>query len=137
MHIPSISTAQIPGRAALANDALKEELETGPRLRNSTPPGAQALVKEVDVYDMSDEDPRVGDCARCGRPIFERQSHLMIVPSGRPKVFYHAGCEPLRTAEELARNELEADRVNWRKDAWKANRAATRRTLAEPHDEPV
>ncbi len=91
---------------------------------------------KVDVYDMSDEGPHVGDCARCGRLVLEHQSHLMIVPSGRGRVFYHAGCEPLRTAEELARGELEADRVNWRKDAWKANRAAARQTLAE-HDEPA
>ena len=42
------------------------------------------------------------------------------MPTGRGRLFYHAGCEPLRTAEELARGEREADRVNWRKDAWKA-----------------
>jgi hypothetical protein len=58
----------------------------------------------------------------------------MVVPIGRGRVFYHAGCEPLRSAEELARGEREADRVDWRKDAWKANRAAARRTLAESHD---
>jgi hypothetical protein len=34
----------------------------------------------------------------------------------------------------LARGEREADRVDWRKDAWKANRAAARRTLAESPD---
>ena len=55
----------------------------------------------------------------------------MIVPLGRGRVFYHAGCEPLRSAEELARGELEANRVDWRKDAWKANRVAARRSLVE------
>lgn len=59
---------------------------------------------------------------------------MMIVPIGRGRVFYHAGCEPLRSAAELARSEQEADRVDWRKDAWKANRAAARRTLEESHD---
>ena len=86
---------------------------------------------------MSDEGSHIGDCSRCGRPVLERQSHVMIVPIGRGRVFYHAGCEPLRSTAELARGELEASRVDWRKDAWKANRAAARRSLAEPHDEPV
>ena len=35
---------------------------------------------------------------------------------------------------ELARGELEASRVDWRKDAWKANRVAARRSLVEPQD---
>jgi hypothetical protein len=60
----------------------------------------------------------------------------MIVPIGRGRVFYHAGCEPLRTAEELARGEHEANRANWRKDAWKANRAAARQTLGGHDDRP-
>jgi hypothetical protein len=88
----------------------------------------------VDLYDMADPGTHIGDCSRCGRPVHEGQSHVMIVPLGRARVFYHAGCEPLRSAEELARGELEANRVDWRKDAWKANRVAARRSLAEPED---
>ena len=83
---------------------------------------------------MANLGTHIGDCSRCGRPVHEAQSHVMIVPLGPGRVFYHAGCEPLRSAEELARGELEANRVDWRKDAWKANRVAARRSLAEPDD---
>lgn len=86
---------------------------------------------------MSDEGSQLGDCARCGRAVLEHQSYVMIAPTGRGRVFYHAGCEPLRSPEELARGELEANRVSWRKDAWKANREAARRTLLDPQEEPT
>ena len=86
------------------------------------------------MLEMSAEGLDLGTCARCGRAVLEHHSYVMIAPIGRGRVFYHAGCEPLRSAEELARGELEAGRVSWRKDAWKANREAARRTLANPHD---
>ena len=43
---------------------------------------------------MADLGTHIGDCSRCSRPVHEGQSHVMIVPLGRGRVFYHAGCEP-------------------------------------------
>ena len=83
---------------------------------------------------MTDLGTHVGECSRCGRPVHEEQSYVMVAPLGRGRVFYHAGCEPLRSAAELARGELESSRIDWRKDAWQANRTAARRSLTEPQD---
>ena len=101
---------------------------------NATHGTLKLTRRKVDLYDMTDLGTHIGDCSRCGRSVHEGQSHVMIVPLERGRVFYHAGCEPLRSAAELARGELEASRVDWRKDAWKANRVAARRSLVEPQD---
>ena len=39
-------------------------------------------------------DNIVGDCTRCGRQVYEYQSHVMVVNVGGERLFFHAGCEP-------------------------------------------
>ena len=34
----------------------------------------------------------VGNCKRCGQPVGEHHSHVMLVPVGRGRMFFHAGC---------------------------------------------
>ncbi len=36
----------------------------------------------------------VADCKRCGQPVHEYQSHVMVVPVGHKRLYFHAGCEP-------------------------------------------
>jgi hypothetical protein len=36
----------------------------------------------------------VADCKRCGQPVHEYQSHVMVVNVDGERTFFHAGCEP-------------------------------------------
>ncbi len=36
----------------------------------------------------------VADCKRCGQPVHEYQSHVMVVNVDEERTFFHAGCEP-------------------------------------------
>ena len=38
-------------------------------------------------------DNIVADCTRCGRRVYENQSHVMLVNVGGDRRFFHAGCE--------------------------------------------
>lgn len=40
------------------------------------------------------KDETVAVCKRCGQSVHEHQSHIMLVPVGRGRMFFHAGCEP-------------------------------------------
>jgi hypothetical protein len=45
------------------------------------------------------KDEAMGVCKRCGQPVHEHHSHIMLVPVGRGRMFYHAGCEPIRRSD--------------------------------------
>ena len=36
----------------------------------------------------------LADCKRCGRAVREDHSHVMVVPVGHKRMYFHAGCEP-------------------------------------------
>jgi hypothetical protein len=38
-----------------------------------------------------------GDCTRCGRCVYENQSHVMLVNAEGKRWFFHAGCESPNT----------------------------------------
>ena len=38
-------------------------------------------------------DNIAGDCTRCGRRVYESQSHVMLVNAEGKRWFFHAGCE--------------------------------------------
>jgi hypothetical protein len=48
-------------------------------------------------------------CRRCGQPVREDHSHVMVVPVGRGRMFFHAGCEPVVVEPDLAEGELKVD----------------------------
>jgi hypothetical protein len=39
-------------------------------------------------------DASLADCKRCGRAVHEDHSHVMVVPMGHKRIYFHAGCEP-------------------------------------------
>lgn len=48
----------------------------------------------------------LANCRRCGQPVRESHSHVMIVPVGRARMFFHGGCEPIeRTPDPAAKRE--------------------------------
>jgi hypothetical protein len=52
--------------------------------------GDSGTAEATSVSDYS-----LGNCKRCGRPVSEHQSHVMVVPVGHKRIYFHAGCEPL------------------------------------------
>jgi DNA-binding CsgD family transcriptional regulator len=52
----------------------------------------------------------LANCRRCERPVFDDHSHVMVVPVGRGRMFFHAGCEPTNPASDLADAGLRTDR---------------------------
>jgi hypothetical protein len=52
-------------------------------------------------------DNIVADCTRCGRHVYENQSHVMVVHVGGDRRFFHAGCEPSITH----RSDLVEDKI--------------------------
>jgi hypothetical protein len=52
----------------------------------------------------------LANCRRCERPVFEDHSHVMVVPVGRGRMFFHEGCVPTNPASDLADARLIADR---------------------------
>ena len=40
-------------------------------------------------------------CKACGQPVREDHSHVMLVPVGRGRMFFHAGCWRVRAVREL------------------------------------
>jgi len=41
-------------------------------------------------------------CKACGQPVREDHSHVMLVPVGRGRMFFHAGCWRVKAAPEMA-----------------------------------
>ena len=41
-------------------------------------------------------------CKACRQPVREDHSHVMLVPVGRGRMFFHAGCWRVKSARELA-----------------------------------
>ena len=41
-------------------------------------------------------------CKACGQPVREDHSHVMLVPVGRGRMFFHAGCWRVKAARDLA-----------------------------------
>ena len=41
---------------------------------------------------QSAESEFLARCTRCGQPVREDHSHVMLVPVGRGRMFFHAGC---------------------------------------------
>jgi hypothetical protein len=68
------------------------------------------LARPVGVEQSGKEDGMgrdvVGNCQRCGQVVREDHSHVMLVPVGRGRMFFHAGCEPIRTAGDAADERL-------------------------------
>lgn len=52
----------------------------------------------------------LGACKRCGRPVYERHSYVMLVPVGRGRMFFHAGCEPLKRPPDATSDTPKRDR---------------------------
>jgi hypothetical protein len=44
----------------------------------------------------------VARCTRCGQPVREDHFHMMLVPVGRGRMFFHAGCKRIRPRLDLA-----------------------------------
>jgi hypothetical protein len=41
---------------------------------------------------LSTEREFLARCTECGQPVHEDHSHVMVVPVGRGRMFFHAGC---------------------------------------------
>ena len=41
-------------------------------------------------------------CKACGQPVREDHSHVMLVPVGRGRMFFHAGCWRVKAVREVA-----------------------------------
>ena len=52
----------------------------------------------------------IGRCERCGQAVREDHSHVMVVPVGRGRMFFHAGCDPIRPTSDLADERLRTHR---------------------------
>jgi hypothetical protein len=64
---------------------------------------------------MSMSDDSLADCNRCGRAVREDHSHVMVVPVGHKRMYFHAACQPpSKPRPDLAEAKI--------------------RTAGEPHD---
>jgi hypothetical protein len=76
------------------------------------PPGrpeGTGMSRDVGRRHISSEV--LANCRRCGQPVRESHSHVMIVPVGRARMFFHGGCEPIEpTADQDAKKERKTDR---------------------------
>ena len=57
----------------------------------------------------------VARCTRCDQPVREDQSHVMVVPVGRGRMFFHAGCWSVRDVRDD--DEVEQERKTSRPSA--------------------
>ena len=56
---------------------------------------------------MGMSNDSMADCKRCGRPVRESHSHVMVVPVGHKRMYFHAGCEPpIRDKPDLAEDKI-------------------------------
>ena len=61
--------------------------------------------QRVEARCMSGES--LADCKRCGREVREDHSHVMVVPVGHKRIYFHAGCEPaIRDNPDLAEDKI-------------------------------
>lgn len=59
----------------------------------------------VEARRMSTEP--IADCKRCGRAVREDHSHVMVVPVGHTRMYFHAGCEPpIRDKRDFAEDKI-------------------------------
>ena len=76
-----------------------------------SPPGRPehtGMRRDVDGRRMSSEV--LANCRRCGQPVRESHSHVMIVPVGRARMFFHGGCGADRThARSICEEEEDED----------------------------
>ena len=74
-------------------DGLRGLLPRAPGLRCgecfAPGPRSRAVAGQWKAKSMSDNI--AADCTRCGQPVHEHQSHIMLVPVGRGRTFFHAG----------------------------------------------
>jgi hypothetical protein len=57
------------------------------------------------MYCMRDDS--IAECKRCGREVRESHSHVMVVPVGHKRMYFHGGCEPLiRDKRDLAEDKI-------------------------------
>jgi hypothetical protein len=49
-------------------------------------------------------------CARCGQPVREDHAHVMVVPVGRGRMFFHAGCWRISAMRDPVSDRLKAER---------------------------
>jgi hypothetical protein len=59
----------------------------------------------------------VADCSTCGRPVREDHSHIMLVPVGRARMFFHAGCGSINSVRDETGDSQRAARETWLKEA--------------------
>jgi hypothetical protein len=52
----------------------------------------------------------VARCTMCGQPVREDHSHVMIVPVGRGRMFFHAGCWQIKAVRDEGDHGLKAQR---------------------------
>jgi hypothetical protein len=72
-------------------------------------PGTLRVKDDSGIAEATSvSDYSLGDCKRCGRPVSEHQSHVMVVPVGHKRMYFHAGCEPLSRPKP----DLAVDRTN-------------------------
>jgi hypothetical protein len=51
----------------------------------------------------------IGRCRTCGRLVREDDSHVMVVPEGEGRIFFHAGCEPIKRTRDHADERLKTE----------------------------
>jgi hypothetical protein len=51
----------------------------------------------------------VATCTRCGQTVREDQSHVMIVPVGGSRMFFHAGCWRIKALRDEGDDGLKAE----------------------------
>ena len=52
----------------------------------------------------------VATCTACGQPVREDHSHVMLVPVGRGRMFFHAGCWRVDTVRDRAGDSPKVNR---------------------------
>ena len=59
---------------------------------------------------QSAESEFVARCTSCGQPVREDHSHVMVVPVGRGRMFFHAGCWRVKAVRDPIADKLKAER---------------------------
>ena len=78
--------------------------------------GASGLRPPFDVHQVQRRTCRswmhlsgesLADCKRCGRAVHKDHCHVMVVPVGHKRMYFHAGCEPsIRDKPDLAEDKI-------------------------------
>ncbi len=59
---------------------------------------------------LSAEREFLARCTKCGQPVREDHSHVMVVPVGRGRMFFHAGCWRTKALQDPVDDGLNAER---------------------------